>query len=693
MARQSEETSYIDWLKSRSMLRTYDGLVKSFAGQAKQWRASFGNPKPNEVLAENSVWFAAYPDSLMGPEGANVLDVLCDKNLYTILSDIGIEAVHTGPMKRSGSIHGYDYGESVDGHFDRMQNDIDPDYGNQEQYKRAVTTAHESGVIFIGDIVPGHTGKGPDFRLAERNEPGFVGLYAMIEIDPDHWGLLPEIKEGDDCANLSVSCALELKRLGYDLVGPFDVEVFRRPGVKETSWSATPVIEGVDGVKRRWAYLHIFKSGQPTLNWTDPSFAAHRLTMADILGSLHVLGVKGLRLDATMFLGVEARFDAEAGWLGGHPISNQVTDLVGMMIRKFGGFSFQELNIDLKKIKAALEFGPDFSYDFPTRPAYLYALATEDAAVLRLMLREMLAHNLSPARFVHGLQNHDELMLETTHLSVNGDEIFNYDHEGISGKELFRKIHETGTNATTGDNAPYNQVFAMNPGVCSTMAGFIAPALGVRDLDDITPAHIDRIKQKHLLAAAYNALQGGVFAISGWDLVGALPVSMESVADLVADRDARWINRGGYDLLGVAPDAQHSIQGLPRAKALYGDLPTQLEDPKSFVSLLRSLLSLRKAHGVERAELVSIPDTGHSGLAVMVSKLPGDGGDSESWLAAVLNFSGGSVVESLNLPNVSGGAVQRWNSYQGVESKHVAFDDNVMELELAPFEAQFILIS
>ncbi len=694
MLQSSEVKSYIDWLKSRSMLLNYEDLVNSFAGQSKQWTSAFGVPKSDEILAERSVWFAAYPDSFMGEQGENVLNVLSDKALHKVLADIGIEAIHTGPMKRSGSLEGREYGESIDGHFDRIESDIDPEYGTKEQYQMAVRNAGEQGIVFIGDIVPGHTGKGPDFRLALLGVPGFVGLYTMIEIDPEHWKILPDVEDGNDSANLSVKCATELKYLNYGLVGPLDVEVFRRPGVKETCWSATRIVEGVDGIERRWVYLHIFKDGQPSLNWTDPSFAAHRLIMSDILGSLHDLGAKGLRLDATMFLGIEARPDEEKGWLGGHPVSNQVTDLIGMMIRKFGGFSFQELNIDLKKIKTALEAGPEFSYDFPTRPGYLYALTKEDGGVLRLMLREMLAHSLSPKRFVHALQNHDELMLEMTHLSVNGNEIFNYDHEGISGYELFEKIHKDVIEETTGDKAPYNQVFAMSPGVCSTMAGLIAPGTGVRNLDYITPEHTELIKRKHLLVTAYNALQGGVFAISGWDLVGALPVSMDSVAVLAADRDARWINRGGYDLIGKSNGASHSIQGLPKAKSLYGSLPEQLEDPQSYVSLLRSLLSLRKSHCVERSELVAIPDVDHRGLVVMLSKLPDDADSSEeSWLVAALNFSGEAVDQPLHLSNLRGGAVLRWTSHQGLDSRFVAFDEGVLELQLSPYEAQFILVS
>ena len=34
----------------------------------------------------------------------------------------------------------------------------------------------------------------------------------------------------------------------------------------------------------------------------------------------------------------------------------------------------------------------------------------------------------------------------------------------------------------------------------------------------------ERVRRAHLLLAMFNALQPGVFALSGWDLVGALPI-------------------------------------------------------------------------------------------------------------------------------------------------------------------------
>ncbi len=141
------------------------------------------------------------------------------------------------------------------------------------------------GATVIDDIVPGHTGKGPDFRLAEMDYADYPGLYHMVQIDEADWGLLPQVAEGQDSANLSPEAVDALHERGY-IVGRLSRVIFYEPGVKETNWSVTRPVQGVDGVTRRWVYLHYFKAGQPTLNWLDPSFAAPRMVMGDALHSL-----------------------------------------------------------------------------------------------------------------------------------------------------------------------------------------------------------------------------------------------------------------------------------------------------------------------------------------------------------------------------------------------------------------------
>ena len=89
------------------------------------------------------------------------------------------------------------------------------------------------------------------------------------------------------------------------------------------------------------------------------------------------------------------------------------------MVRKVGGFTFQELNLAIDDIKTTSERGADLSYDFVNRPAYHHALATGDTEFLRLTLNAALQHRArSRSRLVHALQNHDELTYELVHFAT-----------------------------------------------------------------------------------------------------------------------------------------------------------------------------------------------------------------------------------------------------------------------------------
>ncbi|MBV8803531.1 MAG: hypothetical protein JO042_00765, partial [Sinobacteraceae bacterium] len=280
------DSKYLQWLDQRSMLHQAQVLAQRFSGNSLQWQHPYGLPQPRAVTARASVWFTAYPAStIAAAPGASVLSTLADERLWSAFQAIGVQGVHTGPMKRSGGITGETYTPSVDGNFDRISFDIDPDFGTEDEYKSMVQTARTHGAVVIGDVIPGHTGKGADFRLAERAYGDYPGLYHMVQIDPADWALLPPVPSGHDSVNLSPASVDALQRKGY-IVGMLSSRIFYQPGVKDSDWSATDVVNGTDGVNRRWVYLHYFKEGQPTLNWLDPSFAAQRLIAGDALDEL-----------------------------------------------------------------------------------------------------------------------------------------------------------------------------------------------------------------------------------------------------------------------------------------------------------------------------------------------------------------------------------------------------------------------
>jgi len=459
------------------------------------------------------------------------------------------------------------------------------------------------------------------------------------------------VPPGRDSVNLDSQAEDRLQRAGY-IVGRLQRVIFQDPGIKDTNWSATAPVTGPDGVQRRWVYLHYFKDGQPSINWLDPTFAGMRLVIGDALHALGHLGAGALRLDANGFLGVEKSAERGApAWSEGHPLSEAVNQLIASMVRKVGGFTFQELNLSIEDIKKTSERGADLSYDFVNRPAYAHAIATADTEFLRMTLNAALQHGLQPIRLVHALQNHDEMTYELVHFAIaHKDDIFRFRGAELTGGELAVKIRSELIERLTGEAAPYNATFTTN-GIASTTATLVAAALGYTDVTDLSQAQIERIKRAHLLLAMFNAWQPGVFALSGWDLCGMLTLERSKVSRLLASGDTRWIHRAAYDLMDYSPEATESPSRMPRGSCLYGSLPEQLKDANSFVSRLREILAVRTRYRISTSVQVEVPEVSNKAMLVIVHLL-----DTRQRQMTVLNFSSQPIAGSVGSEHLPPGA-------------------------------------
>jgi trehalose synthase len=621
---------YVAWLQRQSMLQDANAIAGQFSGLGSMWQNPYANPSPETAVETAPVWFTAYPLALITKPGCSFLGTLADPDLWNAFEQIGIRAVHTGPVKRAGGLDGWEPTPSVDGHFDRISTHIDSVFGTEADFRRMCEVAGEHGGTIIDDIVPGHTGKGADFRLAEMKVGDYPGIYHMVEIPPEDWHYLPDVPAGRDSVNLDVETEDRLAKAGY-IIGQLQRVIFHDPGVKDTNWSVTAPVVGPDDVARRWVYLHYFKEGQPSINWLDPTFAGMRLVIGDALHSLGDLGSGALRLDANGFLGVEKSAEGLPAWSEGHPLSEAANHLIASMVRKVGGFTFQELNLTIDDISATSEAGADLSYDFINRPAYHHALAMQDTEFLRLTLNASLEYGVSPMSLVHAMQNHDELTYELVHFATrHKDDLFEYHGEQVPGGVLAKRIRADLIERLTGPAAPYNAIFTTN-GIASTTASVICATLGITDFADLDEESIATVKKAHLLLAMFNALQPGVFALSGWDLCGMLTLDRKQVRRLISGGDTRWIHRAAYDLMGYGTEA---FGGMPAGRALYGSLPEQLADPDSFVSRLRKVLEVRNACSLATAEQVDVPLVSQRAMLVMVHRLP----DGVRTQVTVLNF-------------------------------------------------------
>jgi trehalose synthase len=641
---------YIEWLEQRSMLEQSRRLMPLVSGRGMQWQHEYATPQPRAVVRKASVWVLGYPGSVITRPDESVIATWGDPALWRAFEDIGIDLLHTGPVKRAGGIVRKEYTPTIDGWFDRISLEIDPALGTEEQYRRMVKAAEEANGLIAGDLVPLHTGKGADYLLALRAYKEYPGMYTMVEIREEDWALLPPVHGPWQTALVSNDVADKLTELGYipGRINPADAD----PAVRSSSgWSATGEILGVDGKLRRWVFLHVFKPGQPVLNWLDPSSTGQQATDGDVVRTVVDLGAKVVRMDAVPFLGLAPQQGTPLAAYYQHPLSILDTNYLAFLVRKLGGWSFQELNVPFESLKVYMKEGPDLSYDFYTRTEGLHSLLMRDAALLRLAYGFLLEAGVQPIRLVHDLQNHDEITYQLVPLEFLGDTTLEFKGRKITAHKLREQTLEQMRSMEAGEAAPYNLLYRpTEDGLATTYAGFVAASLGIRNLEQITPEQTKEIRRGHLLLAFANAMQPGVFSLSGWDLTGALPLPRQSVADLMKDGDYRWINRGGIDLMGVNPKAERSRFGLPRARTLYGSLPEQLKDADSFVSQLQRMLAARKKYRIAEGELIAVPDVANSALCLLVMRLP----EGSALAITALNFSQKPARERIDLRTVGG---------------------------------------
>ena len=160
------EPAYIEWLEGHSLLRQAEVLSRQISGRGVQWRHPYAEPRPEELVSKASVWVLGYPGSVITRTGESVIATWAEPALWSVFKEIGVDLLHTGPVKRSGGVRGRQFTPTVDGWFDRISLQIDPQLGSEEDYNRMVSAATEQGGLIAGDLVPLHTGLGADFQLA-----------------------------------------------------------------------------------------------------------------------------------------------------------------------------------------------------------------------------------------------------------------------------------------------------------------------------------------------------------------------------------------------------------------------------------------------------------------------------------------------------------------------------------------------
>ncbi|KAF2880410.1 hypothetical protein ILUMI_25767 [Ignelater luminosus] len=192
---------------------------------------------------KNAVFYQIYPRSFMDANNDGIGDLAGITQKLDHLVDAGITALWLSPIYKSPGVDaGYDISD---------YRDIDPIFGNLDDFKKLVVEAKEKGLKVILDFVPNHTSNEHDwFVKSENNVTGYENYYVWKNGDPDtppnNW-----------------------------------ISYFHG-----SAWKYSE--------KRKQWYLHQFADAQPDLNYREPKLVEE---MKDVLRYWLDLGVDGFRVD------------------------------------------------------------------------------------------------------------------------------------------------------------------------------------------------------------------------------------------------------------------------------------------------------------------------------------------------------------------------------------------------------------
>ena len=200
----------------------------------------------------SAVIYQVYPRSFQDSNGDGEGDLQGVISRIPYLASLGVDAIWLSPFYTS---------PNRDGGYDVSNpRDVDPRFGNIEDAKELIDTAHKNSLKVIFDIVPNHfSSEHPWFKAALQASPNSAErarfhFYDGKGVDgsepPNNW---PSVFSG--------SC-----------------------------WSR---ITESDGNLGQW-YLHLFDSSQPDLNWNNPDV---RKDFESTLRFWLDIGVDGFRID------------------------------------------------------------------------------------------------------------------------------------------------------------------------------------------------------------------------------------------------------------------------------------------------------------------------------------------------------------------------------------------------------------
>lgn len=361
-----------------------------------------------------------------------------------------------------------------------------------------------------------------DFTLAIKKYQDYSRLYLLTEIEEKDWKYLPI----NPPYSVEKSTLISLRKK-YPLLQDI-----------ESPYLATPPIPGVDRKFRRWIYPLNRKNNIALLNFFDPSFLANKLASGKILQAKQKGSILQLPKEK-------------------ESLSLFETELLSKMIRKYGGYSFQRIDLPLKECRPYTFSGPDLIFHPFLCTAFIHGFITENTDLIESTFCTMIEDDIELKHFIHS-QN------KLNPLSYTGRYLNNLQLQSLLTDDLNALFEKESSFLKIRDK----KIVTSSLGLCATK-------LGITDFKK----NQKRLQKVHLLMSFFHAMQPGVFSLSIEDLRGTFY---------------------NYD--------------KKTSGKLYPPIKNQLTDPDSYCSKLQEILRIRNLYQIDTATMLAVINSPEKGV-------------------------------------------------------------------------------
>jgi oligo-1,6-glucosidase len=202
---------------------------------------------------KNAAVYQIYPKSFCDSNGDGIGDIQGIISKLDYLENLGVDVLWISPMYKSP---GYDNGYDISDYFQ-----IDPVFGDLEDFKELLAQAHERGLRIMMDLVVNHSSdENPWFLESKASRIGAKSNWYIWRDGHGEYGDIP----------------------------PNDwLDIFSG----ETAWHYCE--------ERKQFYLHMFSYKQPDLNWDCEGL---RCAIYEMMRYWLEMGVDGFRMDAISYI-------------------------------------------------------------------------------------------------------------------------------------------------------------------------------------------------------------------------------------------------------------------------------------------------------------------------------------------------------------------------------------------------------